>query len=226
MALRYALTLALVLGSGAPSVAADPTPAHLVPIEVPLPLEYAPIGVDHGAECLLVYTIGDPGPRLYFPAGAGVEAADDLFTVATGSSELCAFEFAYYSAYVTDVVFTFYENTGSTDPPGAIVAGPFAFSSLPIGLLGFRADVPGGTIGPDIWVGAEFSTPLAGLLVSEVPWVGTSGDGLYVTPPGVYTTLTGPGGAVVKGNLWLSVFSSPAVQTEVATWGRVKAIHR
>lgn len=73
---------------------------------------------------------------------------------------------------------TLYANPSGLDASAQVVAGPVAVGGLVSGVLGTaQALFPGSApVGADLWVGVRFSSDTAGLVVSEVPTIGTSHD--------------------------------------------------
>ena len=225
---RYALAVSAIvcLGLTTHALAAptpQPSPKQLLPVEVTGPLELIQIGEEHAEDCMLVYASQDPAPTSYYSAGAFVEVADDLHTILLEPEALCAVDIGYYSpSGPTDILVSFYDNNAADDPPVALTAGPFVVPGAPGGIQAVHVEFPLGIVTPNTWMGVTFTNASAGLLVSQFPTVGTSHDYHYETPPGGYFFL---GGNPIA-NYWLGVYTSPAVQTENATWGQVKAIYR
>lgn len=222
MKLRYAITLGFLASTCLLSVAAAQAPPRVAPIPpttitTPIPQ----IGLDHAGDCLLIYQNSTPAPTHYFlPDPINF---DDLHMTNTAPVELCAFDFGYFSPTgPTDAIFYFAANDGSDGAPAVLVAGPFLVGGLPMGVNSFHVEVPGGTLGPSVWLGIELTNPDAGPLLSNAPTVGSSHDLIYTTSFGPLSSM--PGEPVY--DLWLAVYASPAVQVEATTWGRVKAIHR
>ena len=224
---RYALVVAVLLSAfAAASVPAAPSPqpvgGTILPLQLTSPPELKHIGPEHADECMLVYMSEDPAPTSYYAPGAFVEVADDLHTVLTEPQALCAVDIGYFSPTgPTDIIVTFYDNAGDA-PPVAVTAGSFPLPGAPMGANFVHVELPVGIVTPSTWMGVAFSNPDAGLIISEFPTVGTSHDYHYETPPGDYFFLGGD----PLANYWLGVYTSPSVQTESATWGKVKAIYR
>lgn len=153
-----------------------------------------------------------------YVAGTGVEVFDDLHLAVVG--DLCAFGYTY-SGPSADVIVTFYANDGPLGSPGTVIAGPFVAPST-AGRVEF--EVPGGitTIGPDLWMGFVFPVPDQGLLFTDPPSIGSSGDVIYQRPPDGFITF---GGNPVA-NFRISVDVDLPTPVRPSTWGTLKTIYR
>ena len=205
--------------------AANATPAHagtILPVPPgPIP-RLSPDRVQ--AVCTLVYS-NYAGPATgYYAAGAGREVIDDLHLVATG--DLCGFGFTYIngSGRPTDIVVTFYANDGPLGSPGTVVGGPFSFPAQPGPGGELSAALPNviTAIGPDIWMGASFSTDTTGLVFTNPPSIGSSADVYYQRPEEGFFTF---GGDPVA-NFRLSVEVDTPTPVRPTTWGTLKTIYR
>lgn len=115
----------------------------------------------------------------YYAGQGGHEALDDLHAVQSG--DVAVVSFRYFDpgtpvgpgAYVT-----VYANPGGLDAGAQIVGGPVYVGGLVAGTVGTaQASFPGTEpVGQDLWIGIRFTSGTAGLVISEVPTVGTSHD--------------------------------------------------
>jgi hypothetical protein len=192
-----------------------PLPERLVPV---------PIGPEHAGGCDEIYLNETTQTGYYTLLLDGGELADDLHTTATSDWPLCAFDFGYYkpTAGAVDATVTFYRNNGVDGGIGAVMAGPFLIAGLNGGGgWAYHVEAPFGTVGPDVWMGVEFSDAGTGLLSFDPPTTGSSHDlvaadgTIYITPFAEHVA-----------NYFLGVYASRPTGTQDATWGQVKSIYR
>jgi hypothetical protein len=226
--LRTLAVLALLLGSTSLALAAPRVAVTPLRAPVPLALDRSVVSLASSATCGALYSCTQNVLGLYYPAGAGVELADDLHM--TGPGHLCSVDIGYYkdTPGVTGAAIAFYAN----DPldsiePFALLAGPYVVSDLPTGTNIIHLDLEPGTGMPDvtqdIWLGVSFSTDNTGLLVAGPPELGTSDDLFYLTPPGQMLTFCGD----LTANFYLAVHANEfTVPTATTTWGRLKQLYR
>jgi len=227
--LRILVVSAVLLGSASLALAGSlvtVSPRSAPPSLAP---QHAAVELAPAADCSAIYACTTNALGLYYPAGAGVELADDLHM--TGLGHLCSIDIGYFkaSAGTTGAAIAFYAN----DPmdsiqPMALLAGPYVLSDLPSGSNIMHLDLEPGTGMPDltqdIWLGVSFSTDSTGLFVAGPPELGSSHDLLYLTPPGTGMTFCDP---QRSANFYLAVYvNQSVVPTDATTWGRLKQIYR
>ena len=226
--LRTLVVLALLAGSATLALAAPI--ASVTPLPAPLPAvgQKGTVALVPPPACPLLYSNTTNQLGFYFPAGAGVEVADDLHMVAPG--HLCGVDIGYFkqSAGTTGAAIAFYANDGTDGiPPFVLLAGPYVVSDLPSGVNLIHLDLEPGIGLPDltqdIWLGVSFSTDSTGLLVADPPTLGSSHDGFFWTPPGEFTELCDE----TPGNFCLAVYGNEfTVPVGTTTWGRLKQLYR
>ncbi len=125
----------------------------------------------------------------YYAGQSGAEAIDDLHGVTSGTMTSFSFEYVEpdsFGAVTFSAFVRFYRNPGGADKDMIPLFGPYVVRNLPLGH--HRIDVPvadGSVIGPDLWMGVRFSSPTAGLVVHDEPWLGESHD-FYVENQNFY----------------------------------------
>lgn len=225
------ILLALVALLGVASLASADGVVSVTPLPVPVPLALQPgsVVLQPSTGCPAIYSNLQNAASLYYPAGAGVELADDLHMVMPG--HLCAVDFGYYKATpgTTGAAIAFYANDAlNSIQPFMLLAGPYVVNDLPTGTNLIHLELEPGTGMPDlmqdIWVGISFSTDETGLLVSNPPELGTSEDLYYITPPGQATTFCDP---ELVANFCLAVYANEfTVPAATTTWGTLKQLYR
>lgn len=179
----------------APGDAGGARPAALTP---------QPTNATHAANCYEAYWNVALPTGYYFPAGTGVEVMDDLHLGDVYVTGVCAFDMGYYNAGAVPVnaVVRFYAGNAADDPPGALLA-TFGLPGLATGENFLHVEVPGSTIGQDVWMGVTFNSDVAGLELAEPTLPGASDDYLYMTPPGQFFTF----GSNPTANFMLGVYA-------------------
>jgi hypothetical protein len=205
-------------------------PALAAPVPVPLPADFPQhlvvrdFGIDLEPACHAIYLDESASTGFYFPAGPGIEVADDLHTTLTESQAICGFDFGYYNpgaGQVTATV-TVYANTEFDSDKGAPIAGPYVVHGLPPGANAFHIDVVGGTVLPHVWLGVAFDDGVTGLLSFGPPTLGSTHDTLWLTPPGA----AGNFGGQPSADVFLGLYSSPSTPAQPSSWGSLKALYR
>jgi hypothetical protein len=227
--LRVLLALACLVGTASLALAATPPGVSPLPTPTPLALQRSVVSLEASAVCPAAYSNTLNAVSLYYPAGAGVEVADDLHMVSPG--HLCGIDFGYYkdTPGTTGAAIAFYANDPTDSvQPFALLAGPYVVNDLPTGTNHVHLDLEPGTGPPDltqdIWVGISFSTDATGLLVSSPPELGGSHDLCYLTPPGEPLTFCDP---ELWANFCLAVYVNDfTVAAGGTTWGRLKQLYR
>jgi hypothetical protein len=226
---RLLLALAALAGTASIALAAVPRGVSPLPAPSPLILQRSAVTLELSTACPAVYANTQNPLSLYYPAGAGVEVADDLHMASPG--HLCGIDFAYYkdTPGTTTAAIAFYAN----DPmdsiqPFVLLAGPYVVSDLPTGTNYIHLDLEPGTGMPDltqdIWVGISFSTDATGLLVANPPELGSSHDLSYLTPPGEPITFCDP---EQLASFYLAVYANEfTVAADGTSWGRLKQLYR
>lgn len=115
----------------------------------------------------------------YYAGQAGAEAVDDIHAVVGGT--LTRLRFVYQDPASTGGSFqariSVYDNPGGLDVNLVPLLGPVVVSGLMEGT--HTIDVPianGPVVGSDLWVGIRFTSATAGLVLNDVPSVGSSHD--------------------------------------------------
>lgn len=123
---------------------------------------------------------GNPANTYYVGQG-GAEALDDLHLSASGTLDTLSFE--YYdpaSGGTLSATVNVYSNPGNLDLDAIPLGGPFVVNGLPRGRgTGSIALAQSLAVGASVWVGVRFTSTTAGLILKDVPSVGTSHD-LYL----------------------------------------------
>jgi hypothetical protein len=123
----------------------------------------------------------------FYAAQGGAEALDDLHLVSAGRVDSLVFE--YFDPAVGGTLTataSIYDNPGGFDLGGPLLAGPFVAASLPRGRKAVAIALPVGlNVGADLWVGIRFSSTTAGVVLHDVPSIGSSHD-LYLENGGFY----------------------------------------
>lgn len=226
--LRTLAVLAVLLASASLAVAAPLGAVKPLPAPLPTVAPKGAAALAPAATCPLLYSNTTNLSGYYFPAGAGVEVADDLHMV--GQGHLCGIDIGYFkeSPGVTSAAVAFYVNDATDGmSPFMLLAGPYVLSNLPSGVHFMHLDLEPGTGIPDltqdVWLGVSFCTDSTGLLMSDPPTLGSSHSGFYWTPPGEYTPLCDGS----PGNFCLAVYANEfTVPTDATTWGRLKQLYR
>lgn len=227
--LRVLFVLAALAGTASIVPAATPLGVSPLPASAPLVLQPSAVTLGPSNSCPPTYSNTLNAVSLYYPAGAGVELADDLHMVSPG--HLCGIDFGYYKATpgTTGAAIAFYANDPTDSiQPFVLLAGPYVVSNLPSGTNYIHLNLEPGTGMPDltqdIWVGISFSTDETGLLVSNPPELGGSHDLCYLTPPGEPLTFCDP---EQWANFCLAVYASDfTVAAGGTTWGQLKQLYR
>ncbi|NNF05768.1 MAG: hypothetical protein HKN21_03320 [Candidatus Eisenbacteria bacterium] len=170
--------------------------------------------------CTRVYDNSSNFTGQFYSAQSGSESIDDLHGLESGA--LCEFNFGYNEPGPgpVDATITFYANDGSDLPPISTIAGPYNVTGLPSGANDVTVTVPAGpVISKDVWMGVQFSTSSAGLLINDPPVVGASDD--YFYEDGNYFSF----GGNPQANFWLYFEVELAVPVEKSTWGGIKQLH-
>jgi hypothetical protein len=226
--LRVLVVLAVLLGAAPSALAASraaPTPQ---PLPSPLSIQHDVIHLQSAQGCGTVYSCTQNALGQYYPAGAGVEVADDLHMV--GFGHLCGVDLGYYKSTpgTTGAAIAFYANdpTDSVQPM-ALLAGPYVLTDLPSGSHVLHLDLEPGTGSPDltqdIWLGVSFSTDETGLFVAGPPELGSSHNLFYMTPPGEANQFC----EGAPANFYLVVrVNESTVPVGTTTWGRLKQLYR
>jgi hypothetical protein len=123
----------------------------------------------------------------YFPAGGGIEVADDLHMISAGS--MVQFVFGYYDPVGADTSATvsFYTNdpADSTLPPTGLITS-YNVTGLPgAGAWLLTVPVSAQALPQDVWMGVTFQTGNPGLLMYNPPTVGSSHD-IFAMLGGLY----------------------------------------
>lgn len=226
--LRTLVVLALLLGSASFALAGPRVTVTPLRAPAPLVLQRSVVTLESSVSCGALYSCTQNPLGLYYPAGAGVEVADDLHMIAPG--HLCGIDFGYYKSTpgVTGAAIAFYANDPTDGiQPFMLLAGPYVVGNLPSGTNVIHLDLEPGTGAPDltqdIWLGVSFSTDSTGLLVAGPPELGTSDDLFYITPPGQMTWFC----AEPTANFYLAVYANEfTVPTATTTWGKLKQLYR
>lgn len=226
--LRLLVVLALLAGSAALALAAPVAPVTPLPAPLPSVGQQGAVALVPSSTCPLLYSNTANLSGYYFPAGAGVEVADDLHMV--GPGHLCGIDIGYFKESLgpTSAAIAFYANDPTDGiPPFMLLAGPYVVSDLPSGVHVLHLDLEPGVGMPDvtedIWLGISFSTDSTGLLLSDPPTLGSSHGGFYWTPPGEYTPLCNG----MPGNFCLAVYANEfTVPVTGTTWGSLKRLYR
>jgi hypothetical protein len=129
---------------------------------------------------------GNPA-NTYYSSQGGAEAIDDLHLSSQGILDSLVFE--YYDPVVGgsfSATATLYGNPAGLDLGTSPFAGPFVRSGLPRGRgIVSIALPPGLASASHVWVGVQFSSTTAGLVINSVPSTGSSHD-LYLENGGFY----------------------------------------
>jgi hypothetical protein len=134
----------------------------------------------HAIGARLYDNTGNPA-NTYYAAQGGAEAIDDLHMAWEGSPDSLVFEYfdpAAGGAFSATV--NLYGNPGGLDLGTTPFAGPFVVTGLPRGRGTAAIALPPG-LAPlvDLWVGVQFTSATAGLIIHSAPAVGSSHD-LYL----------------------------------------------
>lgn len=129
---------------------------------------------------------GNPA-NTYYSSQGGAEAIDDLHFASGGSLDTLAFE--YYDPAVggtLSATVNLYANPGGLDLGTTPLAGPYVVGGLPRGRKTATIPLPQSLgVGASIWMGVQFTSTTAGLILNSVPSVGSSHD-LYLENGGFY----------------------------------------
>jgi hypothetical protein len=142
----------------------------------------------------------------YYAAQGGAEAIDDLHLAWEGSLDSLVLE--YYDPAVGGsftAIVTLYGNPDGLDLGTTPFAGPFVAGGLPRGRGTAAIALPAG-LAPiaHLWVGVQFTSGTAGLIVQSEPAVGSSHD-LYLENGSFYWFEGSP-----KANFGLRIVGAPA----------------
>jgi hypothetical protein len=157
------------------------------------------------AEAARLYdNTGNPANTYYANQG-GAEAIDDLHLASEGRLDTLVFE--YYDpapgASISASVIV-YANPGGLDLGTSPFAGPFVRNGLPRGRgavsIALTAGLPAIA---HLWVGIQFTSATAGLIINDTPSVGSSHD-LYLENGGYYWF-----GGDPKANFGLRIIGAP-----------------
>ena len=172
----------------------------------------------------VVYSNTNYSAGYIFSAGTGVQFADDIHLTLPG--RLTQFYFFYVEPEPNVVSFTvdFYANDPDDTGIGAHLGGPYELGPFRWGVYFVHASVQHDTVqlGRDAWFAIRISTPTAGLVLADPPFVGTSHDLYYDGGLGRTGQFAG-----AAANFYLRVFVVPEpVAVTQTTWSNVKALFR
>lgn len=146
----------------------------------------APVAGTANAAQKLYDDTGNPA-NTYYSAQGGAEALDDLHMNAAATIDSLVFE--YYDPAIGgtfSATANLYNDPSGLDLGATRIAGPFTVTSLPRGRKVVAIALPHvATPGSSVWVGVQFSSTTAGLVLKDVPSVGSSHD-LYLENGGFY----------------------------------------
>jgi len=148
---------------------------------------------------------GNPA-NTYYSAQGGAETLDDLHLTSEATLDSVVFEyFDPASGGAFSATVNLYRNPSGLDLGTTPYAGPFVRSGLPRGRGSASIALPHG-LGAiaDLWVGVQFTSTTAGLIINSVPSVGSSHD-LYLENGGFYWFGGNP-----KANFGLRIVGIPA----------------
>jgi hypothetical protein len=211
--------LLVLLGAVAlPSHAlAAPAPAFRVgPIDAPARTalaELVPPVVTAGTATVLY---DDTGPSSFFYGNqGGHEAIDDIHMTAGGTADTVTF--AYYdpaAGPAFSATVTLYGNPSALDLAATPLIGTYVVTGLGSGLHAVSVPLPDAPVlAKDLWIGVRFSSTTAGLVLHDVPAVGTSHD-LYLENGNFYSF-----GGAPQANFALRVVDAPVFPLDVTTDG-------
>lgn len=162
-------------------------PAAIRPREAPA----APEVIAHPPSCVEAYwNVGVPA-GMYFPAGTNVEVLDDLHLGGLSTTDVCAFDVGCFNTGgPTTANVRFYAGNAADDAPGAVLA-TFPALAVASGESYLHVEVPGLMPGLDVWMGASFASPNAGLQLAHPAWPGASDDYFYMKPANNFFTFGG-----------------------------------
>ena len=160
---------------------------------------------------------GNPA-NTYYAGQGGAEAIDDLHLSGAGTLDSLVFE--YYEptpGRTFSATVNVYDNPGGLDLGTAPLAGPFTVAALPSGRKAVTILLPHVTTpGSSIWVGVKFTSTTAGVILHDVPTVGSSHD-LYLENGGFYWFGGNP-----KANFGIRLAGTP---TALAVEGATAPVH-
>lgn len=131
------------------------------------------------SESVMIYdnTTG-PGAE-YYSGQAGQEAVDDVHATGSGYLRRIGFEYVESDSLATDLeaLVTVYDNPWGLDIDLVRLAGPYVVTGLLPGRHFAHLDVfDWVVVGPDLWIGVQFTRRSTGLVINETPSVGSSHD--------------------------------------------------
>ena len=138
------------------------------------------------AAVILYDNTGNPA-NTYYAAQGGAEAIDDLHLNGAGRIDSLVFEY-YDPALGGTITATanVYRNPGALDLDTPLLAGPFVTTPLARGRGRVAIAIPTGlAVDAALWVGIRFSSSTAGVILRDLPSVGSSHD-LYFENGGSY----------------------------------------
>lgn len=164
---------------------------------------------------VLVASTADAGIRLYdntgnpanvyYSAQGGAEAIDDVHCAARGALDSLVLEYIDPATGGTfSATVTLYANPGGLDLGTPALAGPFVVHGLPRGRGIVSIPLGQLSVEADLWVGVQFSSTTAGLVIHSVPAIGHSHD-VYLENGGFYWF-----GGEPKANFGLRLVGSAA----------------
>jgi hypothetical protein len=200
-------TCAALLGAGILTATAIAAPRPVVRARAAgvaaVPIAGAPANRLLGGPTILYDNFGSPGT--YYGGQGGNEAIDDLHLPAVGTLDTLLLQCydppgpGTYSATVT-----LYDNPSGLDLATGTVLGSYVVAGIARGdqiVAVPLSDAP--AVPADLWVGVQFSSTTAGLVIHDVPSVGTSHD-LYLENGDFYDFDGSP-----KANFALRLVDSP-----------------
>ncbi len=158
---------------------------------------------------------GNPA-NTYYAGQNGAEAVDDVHMVSGGALGTVVFE--YYEPVAGPAISAtvrIYTNPGGADGDLIPLAGPYVIQVPAAGRGLATVSLPDRPVaGANLWVGVQFSTTTAGLIIKDVPSVGTSHD-LYFENGNIFSF-----GGTPKANFALRVVDVPTFGLGVTIVGQ------
>ncbi len=152
---------------------------------------------------------------VYYAGQGGHESLDDLHLTAGGSPDTVTFEYYEPSAVSTFLATVrIYGNPSGLDLAATPLLGTYTVAGLTTGRHIVSVPLPDApVVGADIWIGVEFSSTTAGLLLNGSPSVGVSHD-LYMEDGNFYDF-----GGSPPANFALRVVDNPSFGLSITTVG-------
>ncbi len=129
---------------------------------------------------------GNPA-NAYYGAQGGAEVLDDLHLASGGMLDTLVVEyFDPALAGTLSATVKLYDNPGGLDLGATLLAGPFVVTGLPRGRGAVAIPLSHAlAVGPNLWVGVQFTSTTAGWILRGTPAVGSSHD-LYLENGNLY----------------------------------------